>query len=66
MYWAGKMSGMDAEPLLEQVPDRDLRLLSSVELAAGALGLPNHSGFSMEQRSNRAEENECGLLPGGS
>jgi hypothetical protein len=52
MYWAGKMSGMDAEPLLEQVPDRDLRLLSSVELAAGALGLPQHSGMSMEQRRN--------------
>jgi phage tail protein X len=52
MYWAGKMSGMDAEPLLEQVPDRDLRLLSSVELAAGALGLPQHSGVSMEQRRN--------------
>jgi hypothetical protein len=52
MYWAGKMSGMDAEALLEKVPDRDLRLLSSVELAAGALGLPQHSGVSMEQRRN--------------
>lgn len=47
MYWAGRHLGKDAEPLLAEIPDPDFALLASIELAAGALGLPEHSGVRM-------------------
>ena len=53
MYWAGKRLGKDAEPLLAEIPDSDFALLASIELAAGALGLPQHSGVRMEHRPHR-------------
>jgi hypothetical protein len=47
MYWAGRQLGKDAEPLLAEIPDADFALLASIDLAAGALGLPQHSGVRM-------------------
>jgi sialidase-1 len=46
MYWAGKTLRKDAEPLLAEIPDRDIALLASIEMAAGMLGLPQHAGFA--------------------
>jgi len=40
MYWAGDSSGKSAEPLLTEIPDPDLALFASIELAAGMLSLP--------------------------
>ncbi len=48
MYWAGKHLGKDAEPLLAEIQDPDFALLASIDLAAGALGLPQHSGVQIE------------------
>jgi len=48
MYWAGKHLGKDAEPLLAEIQDPDFALLASIDLAAGALGLPQHSGVRIE------------------
>lgn len=53
MYWAGKTPGKDAEPLFSEIPDLDFVLLSSIELAAGALGLAQHSGVRMEHNPQR-------------
>jgi hypothetical protein len=53
MYWAGKRLGKDAEPLLTEIPDEDFALLASIELEAGALGLPQHSGLRMEHHPKR-------------
>jgi hypothetical protein len=50
MYWAGKTLGKDAEPLLAEIPDRDIALLASIEMAAGMLGLPQHAGVRIEHR----------------
>jgi len=50
MYWAGKTSGMDAAPLLDEIPDTDLALFASIELAAGVLGLPQYSGVQVGPR----------------
>jgi len=47
MYWAGKRLGKDAEPLIDQIPDPDFALLASIDLVAGALGLPQPSGLRM-------------------
>jgi hypothetical protein len=54
MYFAGKQQGKGAETLLAHIPDADIELLASIELAAGALGLPQHSGLRMEHRPNPA------------
>lgn len=51
LYWAGRLLGSDAESLVTGVPDRDLALLASVELAAGLLGLDEFPGTWMTQRS---------------
>jgi len=53
MYWAGKFSGLAAEAMLAGIPDADMALLASIELAAGTLGLPKHSGTRMEYRPRR-------------
>ncbi len=53
MYWAGKSSGKDAEPLLAEIPDADFALLASIELAAGVLGLPEHCGWHMGNHPRR-------------
>ena len=53
MYWAGDRSGLAAEPLLGEIPDADLTLLASIELAAGTLGLPEYAGVRMQQHLGR-------------
>jgi hypothetical protein len=55
MYWAGKFSGLAAEARLAEIPHADLALLASIELAAGTLGLPKHSGTRMIYRPRRRE-----------
>jgi pentatricopeptide repeat protein len=47
MYWAGRRSGVDAEPWLAQIPDTDFALLASIDLAAGALHLPHQGGVQI-------------------
>jgi hypothetical protein len=39
-YQAGKRLGAEASALLEQIPDDDLRLFASIELAAALAGVP--------------------------
>ncbi len=56
LYWAGDRSGQAAEPLLAEIPDADLALLASIELAAGTLGLPEHSGVRMENHPRRRRQ----------
>jgi len=53
LYWAGRHSGMDAEPMLDQVPDTDFAILAAIELAAGALGLSEPFGIRMEHHPQR-------------
>ncbi len=53
MYWAGKNLGKDAEPLLARIPDRDFAFLGGIEMAAGALGLPQHAGVRAGRRTGR-------------
>ena len=53
MYWAGKMLGMAGTALLAEIPETDLALFGSIELAAGVLGLPEYSGVQVGQRSRR-------------
>jgi hypothetical protein len=55
MYCAGKSLGMDAESLLAEIPDSDLALLASIELAAAVLGLAQHSGIRMEHHPKHAQ-----------
>jgi hypothetical protein len=56
MYWAGKKSGKEAEPLLAEILDPDFALLASIELAAGALGLPQEWGVQMGRHRRRSDE----------
>jgi hypothetical protein len=44
LYRAGKLLGADATTYLDRIPDRDLRLLAQIELAAALAGLPELSG----------------------
>ena len=44
LYRAGKLLGVDATIYLDRIPDRDLRLLAQIELAAALVGLPELSG----------------------
>jgi len=53
MYWAGKLSGISSAGLLDEIPDTDLALLSSIELAAGVLGLAECGGMRMHRPSGR-------------
>ena len=49
-YQAGKRLGPDAAKLLDQIPDGDLRLFASIELAAALAGVPESSISSRKQR----------------
>jgi hypothetical protein len=42
VHWAAKQSGMAAQAVLEQIPDRDFQILATIELAAALLGLSHH------------------------
>jgi hypothetical protein len=53
MYSAGKLKQLDAEALLERIPEADFALLASIELAAGAMGVPEHWGVRMEHHPQR-------------
>jgi hypothetical protein len=50
---AADRSGLAAEALLTEIPDPDLALLASIEMAAGILGLPEYNGGRMEQHLKR-------------
>ena len=55
MYWAGKLSGEGSESLLAEVPDTELALLASIELAAGTLGFPECGGAYMFHPRRRSK-----------
>ncbi|MEO8597743.1 MAG: hypothetical protein ABI759_30765 [Candidatus Solibacter sp.] len=44
LYTAGKTHGLDAVPMLDRVPDPNLRVLAQIELAAALAGLPELQG----------------------
>ena len=46
---AGRRLGSDSARLLEQIPDNDLRLFASIELAAALAGLPAPQTLSMKR-----------------
>jgi hypothetical protein len=53
LYWAGRASGKDAEPLLDQIPDTDFAILAAIELAAGVIGLSEPFGVRMEHHPRK-------------
>jgi hypothetical protein len=53
MYWAGRISGRQAESLLTEIPDTDISLLATIEFAAGLLGLGEPFGVRMEHHPKR-------------
>lgn len=53
MYFAGKQLGLSGMGKLDRIPDPDIALLASIELAAGALGLPRSHSAVMFQRHDR-------------
>lgn len=53
LYWAGRIIGGDAERLIDDMPEPDIALLSSVECAAGTLGLEESPGLTMTRRPRR-------------
>jgi hypothetical protein len=48
LHQAGRRLGSEAAKLLEQIPDNDLRLFASIELAAALAGVPASSITSMK------------------
>jgi hypothetical protein len=48
-YRAGKRLGPEAAKLLEQIPDDDLRLFATIELAAALIGAPESSITQMKR-----------------
>lgn len=50
-YQAGKRLGAEAAKLLEQIPDDDLRLFASIELAAALAGVPGPAITQMTQQN---------------
>jgi hypothetical protein len=50
LYWAGRLIDPDAKRLLSEIPEPDLALLASVELAAGLLGVDEYHGMQMTGR----------------
>jgi hypothetical protein len=50
LYQAGKRMGPQAEEFLEQIPDTDLRLFATIELAAALDGVPEPSITHRTQR----------------
>jgi hypothetical protein len=74
MYQAGQRLGHDAVNLLDLIPDKELRLLASIELAAALAGLPempsiqreNHAAIRQaEPEVDPAIEETGGGSPGG-
>jgi hypothetical protein len=53
LYWAGRIIGSDAKSLVSEVPERELALLASIELASGLLGLDEFSWIQAERRPSR-------------
>ncbi len=49
LYQAGQRLGTDAAKLLEQIPDDDIRLFASIELAAALAGVPGPGTIQMKQ-----------------
>jgi hypothetical protein len=49
LHQAGQRLGAEAANLLEQIPDGDLRLFASIELAAALAGVPGPRIFQMKQ-----------------
>jgi hypothetical protein len=49
LYQAGRRLGSDAASLLEEIPDDDLRLFASIELAAALAGVPVPRIIQMKQ-----------------
>jgi hypothetical protein len=49
LYQAGQRLGVDAASLLERIPDDDLRLFASIELAAALAGVPGPRAIQMKQ-----------------
>jgi len=49
LYQAGKRIGAEAAKLLEQIPDEDLRLFATIELAAALAGAPAPAITQMKQ-----------------
>jgi hypothetical protein len=52
-YKAGQRLGVNAANLLEQIPDDDLRLFASIELAAALAGVPEPRIIQMKQLNPR-------------
>jgi hypothetical protein len=49
-YQAGRRLGPEAAKLLKQIPDDDIRLFATIELAASLTGLPGSSITQMKQK----------------
>lgn len=66
-YEAGKRLGADAAKLLEQIPDEDLRLLASIELAAALAGVPAPRAIQMRRPSppHRRVVADAAMMPSG-
>jgi hypothetical protein len=60
-YQAGKRLGPEAAKLLEQIPDDDLRLFATIELAAALAGVP---GSSIRQIKQPRPPNSSRFQPG--
>jgi hypothetical protein len=56
LHRAGKLLGGDAAKYLDHIPDRDLRLLAQIELAAALAGLPELAG---PRRFHPSREARC-------
>jgi hypothetical protein len=44
LYWAGQRYGKEGQKYLSSVPDTDIAILATIELAGGILGLPMRQG----------------------
>jgi hypothetical protein len=53
LYWAARLIGPDAKRLLSEIPEPNLALLASVELAAGLLNLDEFQSLQMPRRLRR-------------
>ncbi len=49
LYWAGKITGKEAQKLLGEIPDPDMALLATMDFAAGLLGIPQYTGIQIGQ-----------------
>lgn len=53
LYWAGQRMGIPGRIHLESIPDTGIALLSTIDFAAGVLGLALYQCSRMEHRPNR-------------